>query len=953
MRNLLHYFSSSIRLLFVLLVSGTGWGQTTTISNTSENFTEIISGTSTTTNQTGVWVVPCGVTEFTVIVFGGGGGGGSSQGTPQGSGGGGGGYALTTYTNVTPGASFSFQVGRAGAGSDNTSPGGSGGQTWFQSSTFLFGNGGTGGQSQGTTPGNGGTAGGTGALTFNSGNIGGVCTGTTGGRGGNNGFGTGGGAINESLDAAGANGNRGGGGAGGNHASGGRDDGGRGGFGTIIITYQGPFAGENQYLSCGFTSTVMSAQAPVSPAVGTWSVVSGSATISSPNSPTSSITGLVPGTCANLLWSWTNPSSSPTCRTVSNTVVICIDGTALCNDNPCNAYTIPVNTTCVPLTFNNANSTPSEGMVQPGCGSFSQTASGDVWYQAVVPANGVLSVTVTDGPSAGTFYPGIAFYSGDCNNLIHSGCEFSGTSSGTNTYTGTPGEIVYIRIWDALDTEIYNFNICAQTHTNAMGTIVTGNTTLACDAIPSETFTDPGGNGNYLINQSAFYTICPDEPGTFVSVNFTSFSLGSGDQLIVMNGSSSQSSVIGQYTGTTIPSTITSSSADGCLTFAFHSNGTFVSSGWNANVTCSDTEGDNTAICSSVNCSGGCGQWVCGGGNFPTENGGTSGVNDLTNQTSGCIGGAGERSSKWFYIQFETDGTFELTLDGPGGQDYDFSVYGPTTNFEIPCPTNTGEGPIRCSYSAASNPVGIGNGATDFLEDGGGDGWVAPIEVKAGETYAVLLSIFQNGNPQPTIDISFGGTASLDCSPTVLPSELMNFEGMNQRDRNLIQWMTSTERNSDYFQLERSLNGEDWFVVGVVDAAGNSVSSRYYFIYDYYFFTPTTYYRLKQVDNDGEFKYSKTVAISSEINTDGIATEIFPNPANDQFSFVSNVTSKSQELQVSITNSRGQSISIHSFDNIDKGELISIPTDNLSNGMYTIIITQGDLKEIKKLSIVR
>ena len=95
------------------------------------------------------WVAPAGVTSVTVECWGGGGGGGgTSQASADGGGGGGGGaYAKLNTYSVTPGNSYSYQIGGAGSGGINTTAATAGGDTWFVSSgTVMAKGGGAGGK---------------------------------------------------------------------------------------------------------------------------------------------------------------------------------------------------------------------------------------------------------------------------------------------------------------------------------------------------------------------------------------------------------------------------------------------------------------------------------------------------------------------------------------------------------------------------------------------------------------------------------------------------------------------------------------------------------------------------------------------------------------------------------------------------------------------------------------
>jgi uncharacterized repeat protein (TIGR01451 family) len=117
-----------------------------------------------------------------------------------------------------------------------------------------------------------------------------------------------------------------------------------------------------------------------------------------------------------------------------------------------------------------------------------------------------------------------------------------------------------------------------------------------------EQFTDIGGiSGNYPANSDSTIIICPDTPGSTVSVTFTSFTTEANwDALYVFDGNSIAAPQIastngaenvpgglaGGYWGITNPGIFTSSDASGCLTFRFRSDGSGNSAGWAADVSC-------------------------------------------------------------------------------------------------------------------------------------------------------------------------------------------------------------------------------------------------------------------------------------------------------------------------------------------------------------------------------
>ena len=103
-----------------------------------------------------------------------------------------------------------------------------------------------------------------------------------------------------------------------------------------------------------------------------------------------------------------------------------------------------------------------------------------------------------------------------------------------------------------------------------------------------------------------------------------------------------------------------------------------------------------------------------------------------------------------------------------------------------------------------------------------------------------------------------GGTTGtfgiLANSPVPLPVELISFDGVVYPGFNLIKWVTASEYNSDYFQIERSTDGETWKVVSTKTASGNSNTKVYYSYLDNISEFTINYYTLKQYDFDGQCK---------------------------------------------------------------------------------------------------
>ena len=116
---------------------------------------------------------------------------------------------------------------------------------------------------------------------------------------------------------------------------------------------------------------------------------------------------------------------------------------------------------------------------------------------------------------------------------------------------------------------------------------------------------------------------------------------------------------------------------------------------------------------------------------------------------------------------------------------------------------------------------------------------------------------------------------------SALPIELINFTVRKKNEMLILFWKTASEQNSDYFDIEHSTNAQDFQKLGRIKTQGTNYDIR---SYSYPHQSPPkgiNYYRLKQVDTDGQFTYSNIV--SGKIGTEEIT--FYPNPATGTISF--------------------------------------------------------------------
>lgn len=113
-----------------------------------------------------------------------------------------------------------------------------------------------------------------------------------------------------------------------------------------------------------------------------------------------------------------------------------------------------------------------------------------------------------------------------------------------------------------------------------------------------------------------------------------------------------------------------------------------------------------------------------------------------------------------------------------------------------------------------------------------------------------------------------------------LPVELIDFNAEAEKNKVNLEWTTASERNSDYFTIERTTDGENFEIIGTVKAAGNSSTIKHYHFTDFAPIAGISYYRLSQTDFDGQSESFEIKSVDVK-PTNRIITNVFPNPTQE------------------------------------------------------------------------
>lgn len=182
----------------------------------------------------------------------------------------------------------------------------------------------------------------------------------------------------------------------------------------------------------------------------------------------------------------------------------------------------------------------------------------------------------------------------------------------------------------------------------------------------------------------------------------------------------------------------------------------------------------------------------------------------------------------------------------------------------------------------------------------------------------------------------------------ILPVELINFNATPKGKNVEINWTTASETNNDYFSVERSKDGIEFSNIDIVPGAGNSNKILNYKSIDNSPLSEYSYYRLKQVDFDGLFAYSKIVPVYfGETATFGYSNFVVGNE-NIKF-YVSNESIG--PFKVQIIDMTGTVIYHNEYTETGENISVEIPTSNFGAGIYCLVLSNNSKFAIHKFVI--
>ncbi len=183
---------------------------------------------------------------------------------------------------------------------------------------------------------------------------------------------------------------------------------------------------------------------------------------------------------------------------------------------------------------------------------------------------------------------------------------------------------------------------------------------------------------------------------------------------------------------------------------------------------------------------------------------------------------------------------------------------------------------------------------------------------------------------------------AFDVPPCALPLSLIDFSATASVNKVLLKWTTTAETNTNGYTIEYSSDAVSWSNIGVISAK-NVAGINQYGLTHYQPVTGNNYYRLKMLDKDGSFKYSKVALVKFS----GIsAFTIYPNPVKGTLT-TELFKTQAEKLNVKIIDITGRVLQSKQVQAQSGDNIFQLNTSSLSKGTYLIVV-EGATREVKQ-----
>ena len=182
----------------------------------------------------------------------------------------------------------------------------------------------------------------------------------------------------------------------------------------------------------------------------------------------------------------------------------------------------------------------------------------------------------------------------------------------------------------------------------------------------------------------------------------------------------------------------------------------------------------------------------------------------------------------------------------------------------------------------------------------------------------------------------------------VLPVELVSFAANCENENIILNWQTASEHNSASFIFDRSKDGFNWEFRSEIEAAGNSNSVINYQYEDFNSDRFIGYYRLTQVDMDGEQKVYDPIYVECKVVQSELT--IYPNPSNGDFK-IEVLSSNSSDCTIDFVSTEGTQMLRQEMSLFPGVNTLYVQAQTLNKGVYLVVVKYANSIKTERLII--
>ncbi len=225
------------------------------------------------------------------------------------------------------------------------------------------------------------------------------------------------------------------------------------------------------------------------------------------------------------------------------------------------------------------------------------------------------------------------------------------------------------------------------------------------------------------------------------------------------------------------------------------------------------------------------------------------------------------------------------------------------------------------------------------------------------QIYDIEMKNIQNGY-ELWISCASRGVAVLTVRGTIVPVELSSFSASVDGNNITLNWSTATETNNSGFEIQRSKDSkieklQNWESIGFVNGKGTTTETQTYSFADNDLSSGNYVYRLKQIDFDGKFEYSKIIEAEINAIAEFALEQNYPNPFNPSTSIRYQVSGITQVV-LKVYDLLGREITTLVNELKPAGFYeVTFDASALSSGIYMYKLQAGSFSQTKKLILMR